>query len=231
MAQQPPAGWMVDPEEPGMLRFWNGEEWTEHRTPRQEVPPTIKTELPSKPGWYQDPQRPGWSHYWDGAGWQRDYRPTVSAPEAPAAQWSLVKVFLVWWLAVTVALSLWSFMDVLDAPAIIAGDVLVVSLFGSALFGAVAAGVIVGLVALGRSRQSSTPTKKGNADGWYWKWSVPRIFLTWAVCAFAIGALIGAIDDRDAGTWLASASMFGLIAGAVAAGSAWNDRRRALKRQ
>lgn len=47
MAEQPPAGWMIDPEQPGMLRFWNGEEWTEHRTPRQQVPPTDKVELPS----------------------------------------------------------------------------------------------------------------------------------------------------------------------------------------
>ena len=29
----PPAGWFPDPEKQGQLRYWDGTEWTAHRTP------------------------------------------------------------------------------------------------------------------------------------------------------------------------------------------------------
>jgi len=32
-AQEPAAGWYVDPNVPGQLRYWDGREWTEHRAP------------------------------------------------------------------------------------------------------------------------------------------------------------------------------------------------------
>jgi predicted lipid-binding transport protein (Tim44 family) len=29
----PPADWYPDPEQPGMQRYWDGRDWTEHRAP------------------------------------------------------------------------------------------------------------------------------------------------------------------------------------------------------
>jgi uncharacterized protein (TIGR00266 family) len=34
VTQTPPAGWFDDPEDPASLRYWNGAEWTEHRSPK-----------------------------------------------------------------------------------------------------------------------------------------------------------------------------------------------------
>jgi hypothetical protein len=34
-----PAGWCPDPEDSGVQRFWNGDEWTEHRAPT--TPPVV----------------------------------------------------------------------------------------------------------------------------------------------------------------------------------------------
>jgi hypothetical protein len=34
-----PAGWFPDPEDSGVQRFWNGDEWTEHRAPT--TPPVV----------------------------------------------------------------------------------------------------------------------------------------------------------------------------------------------
>lgn len=126
-----------------MLRFWNGERWTEHRTPMQRAPqPPSDPQGSPKPGWYPDSQRPGWSRFWNGNAWEKDYRQTALAPKAPGERWSLAKVFLIWWGIATAALAVWSFGDILEAPALIAGDLLVMNLFASALLGAAASGVV-----------------------------------------------------------------------------------------
>lgn len=36
---QTPAGWFPDPEQPGQLRYWDGNAWTEHRAPVQPPSP------------------------------------------------------------------------------------------------------------------------------------------------------------------------------------------------
>lgn len=33
-----PAGWMEDPEQPTMLRYWDGSQWTEDRSPKPPAP-------------------------------------------------------------------------------------------------------------------------------------------------------------------------------------------------
>lgn len=75
-----PAGWHIDPDDPTLLRYWDGEQWTEHRQPRRdETVAAASDPTPARrppvgthgytPGWYPDQGRPGWVRYWDGQAW------------------------------------------------------------------------------------------------------------------------------------------------------------------
>ena len=33
----PPAGWHVDPQDPSQWRYWDGQQWTDHRSPRSST--------------------------------------------------------------------------------------------------------------------------------------------------------------------------------------------------
>ena len=39
MSSTPEAGWFDDPEHPSQYRYWDGNEWTAHRSPKQTPPP------------------------------------------------------------------------------------------------------------------------------------------------------------------------------------------------
>ena len=39
MSSTPEAGWFDDPEHPSQYRYWDGNEWTAHRSPKQSPPP------------------------------------------------------------------------------------------------------------------------------------------------------------------------------------------------
>ena len=39
MSPTPEAGWFDDPEHPSQYRYWDGNEWTAHRSPKQSPPP------------------------------------------------------------------------------------------------------------------------------------------------------------------------------------------------
>ncbi len=39
MPSTPEAGWFDDPEDPSQYRYWDGNEWTAHRSPKQSPPP------------------------------------------------------------------------------------------------------------------------------------------------------------------------------------------------
>lgn len=52
MTQLPPAGWFDDPDDPSGLRYWNGSEWTEDRSPKHApavsaAPPAAQAAVPS----------------------------------------------------------------------------------------------------------------------------------------------------------------------------------------
>jgi hypothetical protein len=48
-SQQMPAGWYADPQSPGRQRYWDGNQWTEHTSGVQQVPPG--------PGYGQQPPK------------------------------------------------------------------------------------------------------------------------------------------------------------------------------
>ncbi len=39
--QTAPAGWYDDPAAPGIMRWWNGSDWTEHRSPKYAAPGVV----------------------------------------------------------------------------------------------------------------------------------------------------------------------------------------------
>ena len=42
----PPPGWHVDPQDPSQWRYWDGQQWTEHRAPR-DAAASPSTPLPA----------------------------------------------------------------------------------------------------------------------------------------------------------------------------------------
>lgn len=49
-APQTPAGWYADTTQPGMLRWWDGAQWTEHRQPQPQQQPQQVDVRPATPG-------------------------------------------------------------------------------------------------------------------------------------------------------------------------------------
>ena len=47
--QAPPPDWYPDPENAGMLRYWDGNQWTEHRAPATPQPPPTQVQPPPAP--------------------------------------------------------------------------------------------------------------------------------------------------------------------------------------
>jgi len=45
----PPAGWHQDPNDPTLLRWWNGAKWTEHSSPKV-APPIVSDRHPGARG-------------------------------------------------------------------------------------------------------------------------------------------------------------------------------------
>lgn len=56
MNNLPPAGWHPDPQDPAQLRYWDGNQWTEHRAPARQPSPehsgvgSVPTEVSPDPG-------------------------------------------------------------------------------------------------------------------------------------------------------------------------------------
>ncbi len=81
------AGWYRDPEseDPNQLRFWDGDQWTEHRKRgASSAQPSPEVTEGVSEGWYPDPEsgEPGHLRYWDGGAWteHRTEERTLSIP-------------------------------------------------------------------------------------------------------------------------------------------------------
>jgi hypothetical protein len=48
LQQQPPASWYDDPEQPGMLRYWDGESWTDQTMPSTAEDAPVPPEIPAE---------------------------------------------------------------------------------------------------------------------------------------------------------------------------------------
>jgi Protein of unknown function (DUF2510) len=51
MSPTPPAGWHPDPERPGQMRYWDGAQWTDHRSPATAAT-APQSAVPSSTGTY-----------------------------------------------------------------------------------------------------------------------------------------------------------------------------------
>jgi hypothetical protein len=73
----PPAGWYHHRLDPEVLRFWDGDGWTDQL---RRVPP---------PGWYPQPHDPSLRRYWNGSAWTDNVSPASAPPPlaAPTAAW------------------------------------------------------------------------------------------------------------------------------------------------
>ncbi|GJM38202.1 MAG: hypothetical protein DHS20C19_15690 [Acidimicrobiales bacterium] len=75
-----PAGWYPDPDGGAEQRYWDGAQWTDHRTPKPNAEaeaaaansptgPGVKEPFTAAPDWYPDPHGENRLRYWDGQQW------------------------------------------------------------------------------------------------------------------------------------------------------------------
>ncbi|MQA96959.1 MAG: DUF2510 domain-containing protein [Streptosporangiales bacterium] len=90
MNGRPPAGWYPDPYSPSLLRWWDGERWSDHTQPAEAAGPAGGTD-DAGTGWATPGGHgpPGPGHGWEGT--------PVPAPRRSAAPWVIggVAAFLV----------------------------------------------------------------------------------------------------------------------------------------
>jgi hypothetical protein len=55
MSNAPAAAWYPDPEDATQLRYWDGEQWTEHRAPAQPQQPVQQEPRQDPPIFCLDP--------------------------------------------------------------------------------------------------------------------------------------------------------------------------------
>ncbi len=93
-------GW-YEADRPGMLRWWDGTQWTAHEAPMPEErhpEPAAADAVGPRPGWYR--VRPDVVRWWDGRVWTasriRNDRVGIdgAATESPAFAWAMGGVFV-----------------------------------------------------------------------------------------------------------------------------------------
>lgn len=85
------AGWLPDRDDPSMLRYWDGSQWSDYRTRSRGEAPSEQVQ-PSPPGWHTDPQDPTSLRYWDGARWTDQRAPNSNKNESRSTEWSRSRV-------------------------------------------------------------------------------------------------------------------------------------------
>lgn len=64
----PPAGWYVDPNDLGLMRWWDGQQYTAITTQNGQQRRYAPAALPPA-GWYRDKDQPTMLQWWDGQDW------------------------------------------------------------------------------------------------------------------------------------------------------------------
>lgn len=71
----PPPGWYDEPDSPGRERWWDGEQWTEHRRSGGPEASGMSLATSATPeGWYPEPGMRGSMRWWDGQQWTAERR-------------------------------------------------------------------------------------------------------------------------------------------------------------
>ncbi|WP_085369859.1 DUF4041 domain-containing protein [Leifsonia sp. NCR5] len=71
------ADWYENPDDPTVLRYWDGSTWTDQTRPKPSAVPA---------GWYPDTERPGGKRWWDGAIWTDQRMPADAVSTRRAAK-------------------------------------------------------------------------------------------------------------------------------------------------
>jgi hypothetical protein len=98
----PEAGWYPDRNEVNLVRWWDGQQWTDQTrstapaaaafeqpawTPPAEITPVAVAARSIAPGWYPDSNDPSLQRWWDGSQWTAHTNPTYAgAATRPAAR-------------------------------------------------------------------------------------------------------------------------------------------------
>lgn len=165
----PPAGWYPDRNEANVVRWWDGQQWTDQtqsttsaasafeqpvsveafglatpaQTAQAQTAPMNSTEI--APGWYPDNADPALQRWWDGRQWTAHTTPTVVMAPVASTNGPRPKNT---WATLALLLSIVSFAGWIFAPVLLIA----------------AWGIVMGIVALRRSRTYQPGTgRRGQA--------------------------------------------------------------------
>ena len=147
----PVAGWYPDRNESNTVRWWDGQQWTDHTQSTApaaaafeqpvsaaafgfESVPTAAASTGVAPGWYPDNHEPALQRWWDGREWTAHTTPTIVVPQRVPSNYLGGKNTMA---TMALMLSIVSFAGLIFAPLLLIA----------------AGGIVMGIVALRRVRR------------------------------------------------------------------------------